>query len=101
MYNTSMESNLTYLCGESWIATESYDCDEVDGFVGCVIGMLTIWPSSLIIRKRTVGSKPRVSLRGNNVGSWSGAEKRRTDCKGFAFSSSDTGEIYCSNTYEG
>jgi len=64
MYNTSTESNLTYLCGGSWIVTESYDCDEVGGFVGCVIGMLTIWPSSLMIRKRTVGSEPRRKFTG-------------------------------------
>ena len=45
--------------------SESYDYDEASEFVGCVIGTLTIWPSSLIILKRTVGLQ--VSLDGGQV----------------------------------
>ena len=39
-----------------------YGYDDASGFAGCVIGMLTIWPSSLMIRKRTMESESHVNL---------------------------------------
>lgn len=78
-----------------WTATESYDYDKASGLAGCVIGMLTTWPSSLMIRKRTgIGITCK-------FGGWCGARKRPTDCERFAFGSSDTGKIYRSGIYRG
>ena len=73
---------------------EPYDCDKTSEPAGRVIGILTIWPSSLIIRKRTVW--PNVSSD-DRQRIW----EIRTDCERFALGSSDAGEIDGSRTYQG
>ena len=72
-----------------------YGYDDASGFAGCVIGMLTIWPSSLMIRKRT-GIGITCEFGGSG-----GVEERPTDRERFSFGSSDAGKIYRSGTYRG